>query len=166
MTFPAGPADWLELDGVLRAHCDDVGRDQSEITRSVHLGFGEDDDPAELADRGRRVLRRGRRHRRVVDAGRDRRVASGAAGERARLTGAAGRRRPRAPGGESYRGAMVSVEEVDEMAMALPEVTVGERFGNRTWFVGGKAFAWERPFSKADIKRFGDETPPAGRSSR
>jgi len=57
---------------------------------------------------------------------------------------------------------MVSVEEVADMATALPEVTVGERFGNRTWSVGGKAFAWERPFSKADIKRFGDETPPAG----
>ncbi len=57
---------------------------------------------------------------------------------------------------------MVSIEQVAEMATALPEVTEGERSGRRTWFVGGKAFAWERPFSKADIKRFGDETPPAG----
>ena len=48
------------------------------------------------------------------------------------------------------------------MAMELPEVTEGARFGRRTWFVRGKGFVWERPFSKADIKRFGDETPPDG----
>jgi hypothetical protein len=55
-----------------------------------------------------------------------------------------------------------SLDDVDAMATALPEVTTGARYGNRTWFVAGQGFAWKRPFSKADLKRFGDETPPAG----
>ena len=57
---------------------------------------------------------------------------------------------------------MVGVEEAARLARELPEVTEGERYGNRTWSVAGKAFAWERPFSKADIRRFGTETPPDG----
>jgi len=38
----------------------------------------------------------------------------------------------------------------------------GEGHGLRTWFVGKRSFAWERPFSNADIRRFGTETPPDG----
>ena len=57
---------------------------------------------------------------------------------------------------------MATIEDVAEAAARLPEVTEGERHGNRTWFVGRKAFAWERPFSQADLRRFGDQPPPGG----
>jgi hypothetical protein len=56
----------------------------------------------------------------------------------------------------------MTIDDVDAFAMSLPGVTVGARWGNRTWLVGDKGFAWHRPLTKADLKRFGDETPPAG----
>jgi hypothetical protein len=57
---------------------------------------------------------------------------------------------------------MATIDDVARTALELPGVTEGERHGNLTWSVGGKAFAWDRPFSKADIRRFGDATPPEG----
>jgi hypothetical protein len=55
---------------------------------------------------------------------------------------------------------MVTLDDVAAMALALPEVVEGERRGLRTWSVNGKTFAWERPLTKADVKRFGDTPPP------
>jgi alkanesulfonate monooxygenase SsuD/methylene tetrahydromethanopterin reductase-like flavin-dependent oxidoreductase (luciferase family) len=59
MTFPADPSEWRELDEVLRAHCGDAGRDQSEITRSVHLPFPAGEDPTALADRAQAFFEAG-----------------------------------------------------------------------------------------------------------
>jgi hypothetical protein len=57
---------------------------------------------------------------------------------------------------------MITIDDVATFATSLPDVTVTEKWGNRTWTAGSKFFAWQRPFSKADIKRFGDEKPPEG----
>jgi hypothetical protein len=36
---------------------------------------------------------------------------------------------------------MATIDDVARMVMALPEVTEGERHGNLTWYISGKAFA-------------------------
>jgi len=57
---------------------------------------------------------------------------------------------------------MATLEDLARIIGELPETTEGVRHNVRTWYVGDKVFAWQRGFSKADIKRFGDETPPDG----
>jgi hypothetical protein len=57
---------------------------------------------------------------------------------------------------------MATINDVARLVSELPEVTETEHGGNRTWLVSGKGFAWERPFSKTDIRRFGTSTPPEG----
>lgn len=57
---------------------------------------------------------------------------------------------------------LASLDDVARIASALPEVREDDRRGSRIWIVANKTFAWERPFTKADIKRFGNATPPDG----
>ena len=56
----------------------------------------------------------------------------------------------------------MTLADVAALASGLPDVEVGTKWRNRTWMVGGRGFAWQRPLSKADLKRFGDEAPPSG----
>ena len=55
---------------------------------------------------------------------------------------------------------MVSIDEAARMAMELPDVTAGTTHRNQAWEVGGTAFAWQRAFSKADLRRFGAAPVP------
>jgi hypothetical protein len=57
---------------------------------------------------------------------------------------------------------MATREDAVRLLTRLPGVTEGLRYRNVTWFVDDTPFAWDRPFSKADLKRFGDTLPPEG----
>ena len=56
---------------------------------------------------------------------------------------------------------MATLDDAATVALELPEVVEGTGRSGRSWSVGGKTFAWERPFSKADLKRFGDAPVPS-----
>jgi hypothetical protein len=57
---------------------------------------------------------------------------------------------------------MMTLEDAAALARALPAVVETDRRGSLVWSVSGKSFAWERPFSKADVKRFGSDAAPSG----
>ena len=54
-------------------------------------------------------------------------------------------------------------DDVTAIIATLPGAAEGERHGGRMLNVNDKVFAWERGYSKADLKRFdaAGETPPA-----
>lgn len=57
---------------------------------------------------------------------------------------------------------MTTMDSVTAVIAELPEVTKSVRYGHPAWSVGKNVFVWVRPFSKADLKRFGSEIPPSG----
>jgi hypothetical protein len=54
---------------------------------------------------------------------------------------------------------MATWDDVRRIALALPEVTEGTRWGTASWSVRGKGFVWERPLRKADLAALGDRAP-------
>ncbi|MCL1870287.1 MAG: hypothetical protein FWF90_07725 [Promicromonosporaceae bacterium] len=60
---------------------------------------------------------------------------------------------------------MATIDDVSRIARSLPDVVEAPRGGQSKglhWAVGGKTLAWEREFSKADVRRFGEDPVPAG----
>jgi len=55
---------------------------------------------------------------------------------------------------------MATLDDVAGLALALPGVVEDDARRGRAWSVGATTFAWERPFSKADLRRFGDAAVP------
>jgi len=66
------------------------------------------------------------------------------------------------PAGSSLE-LMATIDDVSKIVSTLPGVAEEERKDRPdqlAWSVAGKGFAWERAYSKADLKRFGNQTPP------
>ena len=54
---------------------------------------------------------------------------------------------------------MADWDDVERLALALPETAEGTSYGNRAWTVKGKGFVWERPLRKTDLEALGDAAP-------
>ena len=54
---------------------------------------------------------------------------------------------------------MADWDDVERIALGLPDTQEGRSWGNRHWRVHGKSFVWERPLRKTDVKALGDAAP-------
>jgi hypothetical protein len=74
------------------------------------------------------------------------------------LSGRPGAERPGASDAWHIVSAMASWEDVDRIALGLPDVAAGT--GDlRDWRVRGRPMAWERPLRRADLEALGDAAP-------
>ncbi len=54
---------------------------------------------------------------------------------------------------------MATWDDVDRIALALPETAERPAWGGRMWRVRDKGFVWERPLRKSDLVALGDAAP-------
>jgi hypothetical protein len=54
---------------------------------------------------------------------------------------------------------MATWDDVDRIALALPETAERPAWGSRMWRVRDKGFVWERPLRKSDLAALGDAAP-------
>jgi hypothetical protein len=54
---------------------------------------------------------------------------------------------------------MATWEDVERIALSLPETDEGTSYGNRSWRVKEKGFVWERPLRRSDIEALGKAAP-------
>jgi hypothetical protein len=54
---------------------------------------------------------------------------------------------------------MATFDDVNRIALSLPETSGGESHGNRAWSVRKKGFVWERPLRKNELAALGPTAP-------
>jgi hypothetical protein len=54
---------------------------------------------------------------------------------------------------------MATWEDVERIALALPETSEARSREQRHWWVKDKSFVWERPLRRADLEYLGDAAP-------
>src|SRR3954465_9066287 len=54
---------------------------------------------------------------------------------------------------------MATWDDVESIALGLPDTTRELAWGTRHWKVHGKGFVWERPLRRTDLEALGDAAP-------